>query len=157
MSEWGVTGTVYLQQITAQSPLFGLKPQPERHLGSSRTTTSSYSPLPHWVLSTCATVYIAARQEACGQPRLAKLTGLQSGQSRYRGSISGKGKQFYCFPNRSDRIWGRPTFLFLQGTGGFPQRVKRLWHDHSPPYSVNVQKWWMFLHSSHTPSWHRGN
>jgi len=124
MPEWGVTGTVYLQQITshaftAQSSLAVSRPQPERHLASSRTTTSSYSPLPYWVRSSCASVYITASQQAWGQPGsnylwpgLPKLAGLHSGQSRHRGSIPGKGKQFYCFPKRPDRIWGRPTFLF---------------------------------------------
>jgi hypothetical protein len=51
----------------------------------------------------------------------AELTGLQSGQSSYRGSILGKGKQFYCFPKPSDRIWGRPTFLFTGYQGFFPR------------------------------------
>jgi len=131
MPEWGVTDIVHLQQITsyaftAQSSLFGLKPQPERHLSSSRTTTSSCSPLRNWVRSSCASVYITARQQARGQPGanylrpgLQKLTGLQSAQSRYRGSIPGKGKQFYCFPKRPDRIWGRPTFLFTGYRGLF--------------------------------------
>jgi hypothetical protein len=44
-----------------------------------------------------------------------------SGQSRYRGSILGKGKQFYCFPKRPDQIWGRPTFLFTGYQGLFPR------------------------------------
>ena len=126
MPEWGVTGTVYLQQITlcaftAQSPLFGLKPQPDPHLTSSRTTTSLYRPLAHSVLSACATVYITQDSRSGGQPRLPKLTGLQSGQSRYRGSIPGKGKQFYCFPNHPDRFWGRPTFLLTGYQGLFPR------------------------------------
>jgi hypothetical protein len=100
MPEWGVTGTVYLQQITSyafaeKSPLFGPESQPELHLAFARPRTFSYSPLPYWVLSAWASVYITASQRAWGaweQPRVRELTGLQFRPSRYRDSIPGKGK-----------------------------------------------------------------
>jgi hypothetical protein len=162
MPEWGVTGTMYLQQITsyaftAQSPLFGLKPQPEFHLASSRTTTSSYSPLPYSARSACATAYIAARQQAWGAAGIVEThwTSVDNRDSRLD-SREGQGNLLFSKTPRPDL---RPThFPIHRVLGAFPRRVKRLWReaDRSLPYSINVQKWWMFLHSSHMPSWHRG-
>jgi hypothetical protein len=54
---------------------------------------------------------------------------------------------------------GADPLSYLRDTGAFSPGVKRPWQqaDYSPPYIVNVQKGWMFLHSSHMPSWHGRN
>jgi hypothetical protein len=44
-----------------------------------------------------------------------------------RGSMSGRGKGFFLYPLRPDRLWGPPSLLYNGYRGYFPPGVKRFW------------------------------
>jgi hypothetical protein len=54
-----------------------------------------------------------------------------------RCSISGRGKDFFCSPPRSDRLWGLP--LYNRGCRGLFPRGQA---DHSSPSNAKVKNEW---------------
>jgi hypothetical protein len=166
MPEWGVTGTVYLQQITsyafaATSPLFGPESQPELHFAVARPTTFSYSPLPYWFFQ-LGHQFIslpASRRGGRGSNRECRNWldfGLDNRDIATR--FLGRASNFTVFQNAQTDS-GADPLSYLRDTGTFSPGTKRSWQqaDHSPPHSVNVQKGWMFLHPSHVPPCHSAN
>jgi hypothetical protein len=68
-----------------------------------------------------------------------------------RGSIPDKGRGFFFWPLRPDRLWG-PTTSYPMGTGGKARPGREA--DHSPPSSAEVKyEKELYLLSSHVPPW----
>jgi hypothetical protein len=65
---------------------------------------------------------------------------LGAGRPGDRGSIPGRGKEFFLYPLCPDRLWGPPSLLYNGYRGSFPRGKEQLGReaDHSPPSSAEV-------------------
>jgi hypothetical protein len=70
-----------------------------------------------------------------------------------QGSISGGVKIFFFVPQRPDRLWSQPNFLYNGYRGLFPWGVKRPGRetDHSPLSSAETKKGGVLPPLTHIP------
>jgi hypothetical protein len=64
-----------------------------------------------------------------------------------RGSIPGRDSVIFSTPQRPDRLWGPPSFLYDGYQRVLSVGVKLLGRDanHSPLLSVEVKEWWRYI------------
>jgi len=66
-----------------------------------------------------------------------------------RGSITGRGRQFFSSPPREDRLSGAHSASYRMGTGNsfLGGKAARREADHSPPSDAEVKNAWSFSSS----------